>query len=116
MDYPSYIGRKDEGVSNIGDMVVPLGTKLTWNFDTKNTDKIALSFLNSGSTKEAERQSPDRYRFYKQIFKDDVYKIYYSNELIPTPDSVSYSLRVVPDQYPTINVEKFQDSLDAELI
>ena len=116
MDYPSYIGRKDEGVSNIGDMVVPLGTKLTWNFDTKNTDKIELNFQNSNSTKEAERQSPDRYRFFKQIFKDDIYKIFYSNELIPTPDSVSYSLRVIPDNYPTINVEKFQDSLDNELI
>ena len=116
MDYPSYINRKDEGVSNIGDMVVPLGTKLTWKFDTKNTDKIELSFLNSGTNKEAERQSPDRYRFFKQIFKDDVYKVYYSNTLIPAPDSVSYSLRVIPDQYPTINVEKFQDSLEAELI
>ena len=116
MDYPSYINRKDEGVSNIGDMVVPLGTKLTWKFDTKNTDKIEMSFLNTGSTKEAERQSPNRYRYFKQIYKDDVYKVYYSNTLIPTPDSVSYSLRVVPDQYPTINVEKFQDSLDSELI
>lgn len=116
MDYPSYINRKDEAVSNIGDMVVPLGTKLTWNFDTKNTDKIQLNFQNSKISKQAERQSPDRFRFYKQIFKDDVYKVYYSNELIPIPDSVSYSLRVIPDNYPTINVEKFQDSLDNELI
>ena len=116
MDYPSYINRKDEAVSNIGDMVVPLGTKLTWNFDTKNTDKIEMSFQNSGSTKAAERKSSDRFRFFKQIYKDDVYKVYYSNELIPTPDSVSYSLRVIPDNHPTINVEKFQDSLDNELI
>ena len=116
MDYPSYINRKDEAVSNIGDMVVPLGTKLTWNFDTKNTDKIELNFQNSGSRKEAERKSTDRFSFFKKIYKDDVYKVYYSNEFIPTPDSVSYSLRVIPDNHPTINVEKFQDSLDNELI
>ena len=40
LDYPGYIGRKDETVNNIGDMVVPGGTKLTWNFETQNTDKI----------------------------------------------------------------------------
>ena len=116
LDYPSYINRKDESISNIGDMVVPLGTKLTWDFNTKNTDQIELAFTNSGISKIAEQRSPDRYRFFKQIFKDDVYKIYYSNQAIPTPDSISYSLRVIPDQHPVINVEKFQDSLDNNLI
>ena len=40
LDYPGYIGRKDEKLSNIGDVVIPQGTKVTWNFTSENTDDV----------------------------------------------------------------------------
>ena len=42
-------------------------------------------------------------------------KVFLYNEQIPTPDSFIYALNVIPDQYPTIQVQKFEDSLDNQV-
>ncbi len=116
LDYPAYTGRKDESISNIGDLVVPTGTKLVWNFDTQNTDKLSLSFQTKNEVEAAEQRDENRFRFTKRVYQDDIYKVLYQNDAIPTPDSLSYSLRVINDQYPSINVEKFQDSTQNQLV
>lgn len=116
LDYPSYIGRKDETIANIGDILVPQGTGITWNFNALNTEEVALKFGNSGSIKNADQKTEERFRFYKKAVRDYIYKIYISNQHVVHPDSISYSINVTPDQHPSINVQKFQDSLEKELI
>lgn len=115
LDYPNYIGRRDETLSNIGDVVIPQGTKISWNFTAENTDAVAMQFRNLGITEAAERKSDNRFRVVKRILKDDIYKVYISNEVIPSPDSVSYTLSVTPDQHPEISVESFVDSLEKSI-
>lgn len=44
VDYPQYVGRPDEILSNIGDLVVPQGTRLSWSFETAHTDSISMRF------------------------------------------------------------------------
>jgi len=115
LDYPGYIGRKDERLANIGDVVIPQGTKISWNFTSENTDAVQLQFRNLGLTLDAERKSDNRFRVAKRIMKDDIYKVFISNEVIPNPDSISYTLNVTPDQHPEISVESFVDSLEKNL-
>ncbi len=112
LDYPGYTGRKDETLSNIGDVVIPQGTKVTWNFQADNTDAVSLKFSNLGIKEEANRRSDSRYRYVRKIMRDDIYKIFISNEAIPNPDSITYTLNVTPDQHPEIAVESFVDSLE----
>ncbi len=112
LDYPSYIGRKDERLANIGDVVIPQGTKITWNFDAENTDAVKVNFENLGLSVDAERKSDNRFRLVKRIVKDDIYKVFISNKVIPNPDSIAYTLNVTPDQHPEISVESFVDSLE----
>ena len=116
LDFPSYIGRKNELVSNVGDLVVPEGTELKWMFSTANTEELAIKFSSSSEKEIAEKRSDNSYRFTRRFDKDAFYKIYYSNKLIADPDSVSYSIKVLPDEYPDINVEPFTDSLEENLI
>jgi hypothetical protein len=116
LDYPSYTGRKDEKVDNIGDVLIPQGTQVTWNFDTENTDAIDVLFASQSERTAAERKSDMRYRLSKRIMKDEIYKVYYSNTLIPSPDSVTYALNVTTDKYPEISVKSFNDSLENNLI
>ena len=116
LDYPSYIGRKDETISNIGDVLIPQGTKINWNFNAENTDAINLKFASENKLQASERKSDTRYRYSKKIMKDDLYKIYFSNKMIPSPDSVTYNINVSPDEYPEINVESFKDSLEKSLV
>ncbi len=115
LDYPGYTGRKDETLSNIGDVVIPQGTKVTWNFQADNTDEVSLKFANLGVTEEAKRRSDNRYRYVRKIMKDDIYKIFIANEQIPNPDSITYTLNVTPDQHPEISVESFVDSLEKSI-
>lgn len=116
LDYPSYTGRKDEELRNIGDLVVPEGTQLTWDIQAAHTE--ALDFLLEGNTvkQEAERRSEDRYILKSKASHDGRYTLYLNNALLPRPDSVQYSIRVVPDRFPGIRVEPFTDSLQKDII
>lgn len=116
LDYPSYTGRKDERLKNMGDLLIPEGTKIEWTFDTDHTDAVDLAFASGKTIESAEKRNTNRYRFAKRVYNNDIYKIYYANNIIGTPDSVSYALNVTRDQFPEINVESFRDSIENNLV
>ncbi len=116
LKYPSYTGRKNETLTDIGDMVVPLGTYLDWSFNTKHTDLIDLKFSGESENKEAKRDGSKLFSFNRRAMRDEAYKVYVSNEYLPKADSVGYSISVIPDLNPTIGVEKFEDSTDNKLV
>jgi hypothetical protein len=115
LDYPEYIGRPDEMLANQGDLIVPQGTKISWMLNAENTEDIKVSFA-GGNPLSITRQGDTRFVFSKQVKNDEPYKLFISNAFLPKADSVSYSITVVPDLYPTINVEKFDDSLNKKRI
>lgn len=116
LDYPNYIGRKNETLSNIGDLVIPIGTKINWNFNASNTDEIAINFFDKKDRINTDRASEESFSYRKQALRDEIYKLYISNKALPNADSVGYSITVIPDLYPTIKSEKFVDSLDSKLL
>ncbi len=115
LDYPAYIGRNDEQLASVGDLVVPAGTRIDWLFNAENTDNIRIQFA-GGKTESITRRSDDFFTYKKQAFKDEPYKVFISNQLIPNGDSISYSITVIPDLYPNINAEKFADSTDNKVL
>ncbi|MDX1940070.1 MAG: DUF4175 family protein [Saprospiraceae bacterium] len=115
LDYPGYIGRKDEALNSVGDLVVPMGTKIDWIFNAENTDNIFIQFAGQNRL-EVKRFSDDLFTFKKQAMKDEPYKLYISNQYLPQGDSISYSITVIPDLYPNITAEKFIDSTDNKLL
>ncbi len=116
LDYPGYIGRKDEELNNIGDVVVPIGTKIDWVFNAQNTDDLKLKFSSKKEIKEAKRFSDKLFTYQKRALRDEGYKLYISNAELPKADSISYRITVIPDQHPSIKVKKFADSLDNKMI
>lgn len=116
LDYPGYTGRTDEELNSIGDLVVPAGTNIDWIFNAAFTDRIAIRFANGAEIMDAKRFSDDLFTYKKRALKDEVYRLYISNEALPNADSVTYSITVVPDLYPVIKAEKFQDSLNNKLL
>jgi hypothetical protein len=114
LDYPSYTGRRDESISNTGDLVIPEGTRIRWNINAINADEVTFSF-NGKQAESSTRQGQEFFYLDKRIKNNQSYKIYIANEAIPTPDSVRYAINVIKDQFPTINVERYTDSLDQTL-
>jgi hypothetical protein len=113
--YPSYIGRENETVNNVGDLVVPAGTRLRWYFTSENTDDMFLYF-NNGVAKETKRKGDDKFSYAATFTKDATYKVLVSNKRIPKGDSLNYAIDVIPDEHPTIAVESFVDSTDSKLV
>jgi len=116
LDYPGYIDRKDEKLANIGDLVVPEGTNIDWVFNTENTDNIAMQFSSAEESIESKRFSDELFTYKKKAMQNESYKLYVSNKALPNADSVSYTLTVIPDKYPSINAQKFQDSTNTRLL
>ncbi|MCB0397437.1 MAG: hypothetical protein KDD36_12320 [Flavobacteriales bacterium] len=110
LDYPDYTGRKDEVVTNIGDLDLPMGTKASWQFKTTNTDGIRLRF-HKGMV-ETKRHGKDDFSHSQIFLESDRYTVSSFNELVKGNDSVTYGIRVIPDQYPSIEVGQRMDSLN----
>ncbi len=114
LDYPAYLGRKDEQVSNIGDLVVPAGTKIDWVVESVNTDHLWFE-LEGADLKEADRIGDDTYTFNKRLYSNLAYKMVIGNDDLPKGDSVSYVISVVPDLYPSVSLKQFNDSTHQKL-
>ena len=114
LDYPSYTGKKDEVISNAGDLNIPTGTKVTWKLNTTNTDKLQLAFQDS--VINAENSGRGQYAFSSVFKKDNRYRIRTSNQFLQGKDQVEYAVSVIPDEYPNVTVEEKSDSITSSLL
>jgi len=115
LDFPAYTGRKDELRSNLGDMVVPVGTQVKWFFQVENTDELTARFSSDQKIVPLKRASEKEFSLQRTALRDELYKLFISNQYLPNADSIGYSISVIPDEYPAISVEKFVDSLQNKL-
>ncbi|MBL7924491.1 MAG: DUF4175 domain-containing protein, partial [Bacteroidia bacterium] len=114
LEYPPYLGRKNETVKNTGDLLVPAGTRATWNIGTQNTSELRIRFNDSTFTlHEAERE---RYTLRRRLMSSGGYAISTGNKFLQSKDSVAYTINVIPDQYPLIEVEEQRDSASYQRI
>ena len=116
LDFPAYTRRKDEKVTNIGDLVVPMGTNIDWVFNAQNTDDISIRFSGKDEKNPAKRFDNELFTYKKRAISDEAYRIFVSNSNLPNSDSINYTITVIPDLHPTISVEEFKDSTDNKLL
>ena len=113
--YPAYLNKKTETLSNIGDMQLPQGTKVNWTFYTKNTDDISLQFADT--TIHLQQHSENEFSYTKRFMQSQIYSIKNSNNFLKqNTDSVNYTVNVIPDQLPFIDVTEKKDSLNSKNI
>lgn len=110
LSYPAYLGRTNETLENIGDLTVPVGTKINWVFNALYTDELNMVFSDEAKSLAARRFSGDLFTLEKRAMRDLTYRLFVSNSMLPLADSIGYTLNVIPDLYPEIGVEAFQDS------
>lgn len=116
LDYPSYTGRRDEQLANIGDLVVPTGTMITWDFSTSNTDALTMQFGSQNARDNVEQRGTDLFSYRQPVHEDLQYTLYLANAQLDRADSIQYNINVIPDLYPKISVEQIVDSTDRKLV
>jgi len=107
LNFPTYLKRAGENIQNTGDLVVPEGTQVQWNFNTQNNDRLLLHFGDSTYTLPT---GGDRASFRQTAVQSAGYSIQTSNQYIPLGDSIHYRIQVIPDLHPSISMQEEKDS------
>ncbi|MBK8485808.1 MAG: DUF4175 domain-containing protein [Saprospiraceae bacterium] len=112
LEYPTYTGRKNETLENTGDLIIPVGTKVNWYFNSEYTDHLYFKSLEDKEKAELQRKGENEFQYSRKILKDQSYTLFLKNNFLSNLDSVQYQMSVIPDQYPQIQLEAFSDSSD----
>ncbi|MCC7301026.1 MAG: hypothetical protein IT233_00135 [Bacteroidia bacterium] len=112
LEYPKYLGRKEEILENTGDLLVPYGTRITWELNSKNSSTLGFRFNDSLFVLHPVTANAFRYTFIPA--QSTGYSVRAGNEFLQSADSVTYSINVIPDQYPLIEVDEQKDSVSAK--
>ena len=115
LQYPGYIQRPNEVLKNMGDLILPAGTKINWVFRTSNADQIQIKLPKSEEKAALEQKGANQFEYQSRVTQSGNYQLFLSNSEMPYPDSVQYAIQVIPDQYPTIDVKQFLDSTNQNL-
>ncbi len=109
LDYPYYTKKQDETIENTGNLSLPEGTKVEWNIDSKQTDSVA--FIDGERRMFFKRIKTDKFNYKKKITSNLEYKISSSNTNLKDFETLSYKIKVIKDEYPTITIQTNIDSL-----
>ena len=109
LSYPNYLGRKNETIQNTGNYVLPEGTQVQWNVKTTATDTV--SFIEAEKRSFFTAISDADFVFKKQIVKPISYQITSSNSPLKDYERLQFSLDVVKDEFPSIQVVSNIDSI-----
>lgn len=114
LNYPAYLHKKNEKLPNAGDLTIPVGTTVNWQFYTQNA--TGLLFYTDDKMHSIGSAGNDVFEHSERILKNTVYKINPINSLVKNSDSASYRINVIADQPPTITVDEKPDSVSMNAI
>lgn len=106
LSYPAYLGKKDEVVSNAGDLEIPEGTVVEWSVLTKNTSKVAFKWNDSVQT-----FTDPGFKVKKRFRNSTTLGVAMTNAATRKTDSLNYRISVVKDAYPAISAVESKDSI-----
>ncbi|MFP4663478.1 MAG: DUF4175 family protein [Bacteroidales bacterium] len=110
---PDYTGEPTQELKNQGDLSVPAGSEIEWAFNTRSTERTELIF--SDSSKLVAERKDVFFTADTSLLRSTGYTVSMSNEHFTNDNPLQYSIHVIPDMYPSINVEQKRDSSDLNI-
>jgi hypothetical protein len=121
LDYPGYTGKTDEVLKSTGNATIPEGTRVTWKVNALNTTDVSLKTkdtvfgfkgIKTGENTKEQRQ----FQLDKRIYRKLDYAITTSNENLKEYENISFTLGVIRDEYPEIDVQSKQDTTSTQIV
>ena len=100
LEYPSYVDKKNETIPNSGNLIVPEGTKITWNVLGNQTQEVA--FIENTDRALFNKLGENNFQFTKQIKNSFTYQVTSSNQNLKDYERLQFSIGVVKDNFPKI--------------
>ncbi len=110
VEYPAYLNRKSEQFKNSGNLTIPEGSKLHWIISSQYTDSVKFKFSGNAPI-NVPRISEETFEFVKTIRNSSEYEVMLANPDSKNREKILYQLNVIKDEYPTISIEQYQDSV-----
>jgi hypothetical protein len=107
--YPAYTGRPTETIRNGGNLTVPEGSQLRWQFSTAATEALSLVFEQPTEAVAGTRDG-ENFTVARRALRSQPYLVRLQNAASVNRDPIAYQLTVVPDAPPTLTVEAFSDT------
>ncbi|HEX8659999.1 MAG TPA: DUF4175 family protein, partial [Hymenobacter sp.] len=108
--YPAYTGKATETIENGGNLTVPEGSTVRWEFATAATDELALVFQNPDETLAATGEA-GTFVASRQVLRSQPYLLRLKNPASLNRDPIAYQLTAVPDLAPALTLEAFPDTV-----
>src|SRR4030095_12444586 len=100
IDYTDYTGRKDEVRNSLGDMSLPVGSRVGYALVADYTDAATLQWGSGASVNLGANGKLFGYQH--QFMQDTSYTIFLKNGQTAVTPSYKYNVQIIPDQYPVI--------------
>jgi hypothetical protein len=113
LKYPSYINKQPEVLKSTGNAIVPEGTTITWKLNTKATEHVKLFALD---TLLFSNTNDNTFELSKNIYNDFDYSLSTSNANLQDYEKLAFSIDVIKDEYPEINLKVEKDSIDLQTL
>ncbi|SDK87270.1 hypothetical protein SAMN04487898_112185 [Pedobacter sp. ok626] len=113
LQYPAYLMKKNESIKNAGDLILPEGTRVTWELETRNSDRLTFVLGNKSQVLTA---SDNVFSYASTIRESSMYSIVPKNNFISSNDSLTHQLNVIKDEFPGISVTEAPDSLSSKAL
>jgi hypothetical protein len=111
LNYPAYLNKPTEQLSNVGNLLVPQGTIVNWEFAADHTDSLLLRFNTDPKPMPARLIDDNTFAINRRLLQNATYTVSLKNGQIATPSTIQYNVQVIPDRYPQISVDRIQDTV-----
>ncbi len=111
LQFPRYIGRPKQELTNAGNIEIPEGTIIKWSLKAANTKDASILFSSGNGLEKMQQIDNQIFEFNKNFFNPDEYSITLQNENSKNKDRIAYRVDVIKDQYPSIVLDQLKDSV-----
>lgn len=112
LDYPAYVHRNDETLEGKTHLILPQGTKVHYEFSARDVEE-AFVLADSSCVSLDVVHNEVSYRFTSVV--SGSFGLLLSNEWNRSEEPLSFSFDVIPDAYPDIRVESFDEALSDDV-
>lgn len=106
---PAYTGGQQRMIENTGNIVIPEGTTVRWEINTRTTDSV--QFQMSKEIQAVSRVDDTLFAHEDRVLESSDYQIQLFNAYSRNVSNLRYSIEVVKDEFPKITTTFFPDSI-----
>ncbi len=114
LQYPTYLHKTSEKLSNAGDLNIPVGTVVKWQVHAQHAEQ--LQFTAGNNAKLLQAKNDGIFENTERILKSTIYKILPMAAGNRQGDESSYHINTIADESPSIDLIEKQDSVSSKAV